>query len=131
MIKQCLEAIEQSGDISDVKQRQKQDYDQTLSAVRNAISEMKAHVASVDGNELQRIDDLVRLAAKFWLDIGSQRYRILVICSKSRAGSLRMKTLELVVKPELRRNGNSQGQELERQDAVRGCEGEYSEFEPQ
>lgn len=75
------------------------------------------------------------MAARLWLDICSQRYRILVILPNSSGNVLKAtkggcKSLKLVVKPEIRRIGNSHGQELAKEEIVRGWRGADAAHEP-
>jgi hypothetical protein len=125
--------VEQAGKGSYVDQKQKMGYDQSLATTAQEISHMLGKVSSVDGNISTIIKELVRQAAKFWLDMGSQRCRIVVVLPKlaentSDARRRERRALELVVKPEVRRIGNSQGQQLEKQEVIGGCQEEHSTF---
>lgn len=87
-------------------------------------------VSDVDNSTDQALEVVTRKAAKMWLEFGTQRCRILVVMSPSNLSppsdkirKVRESFLELVVVPELRRLGNSKGQDLDRQERVAGCEG--------
>jgi len=78
--------------------------------------------------------DLVRKAAKLWLEFGQQRCRIYLLMSKSgsqpsRSGQAFVGTdgkQELVVGPEVRRMGNVQGERLEKDELLPDCKGKFS-----
>ena len=82
----------------------------------------------------QRILDLVRKAAKLWLEVGQQRYRIFLRMSQTGAQSHRSGQAfvdengqkELVAGPEVRRMGNAQGERLEKDEVVPDCKGKFS-----
>jgi hypothetical protein len=82
-------------------------------------------VATLGLKERQVLNDLVRLAARLWLDICSQRCRILVVLPNSSGNVLKATkggcpSLKLVVKPEIRRTGNSHGQDPTKEEIVGG-----------
>jgi hypothetical protein len=95
------------------------------------LSETIGKVYDVDNNTAQALEDVARKAAKMWLGFGTQRCRILVDMSRSnlkspssdRIRKVRGSSLELVVVPELRRFGNSKGQDLDKEEKIAGCEG--------
>lgn len=109
------------------------------SSIKKVADEMMIElerVSPLSSNEMQRMDELVRKAAQFWLDVGQQRCRVVLLMSssgedpvRSDMGSLdRDGTLSLVVIPELRRKGNSQGERLDTNDLVMDCKGKFSVF---
>ncbi|KAF2188027.1 hypothetical protein K469DRAFT_704299 [Zopfia rhizophila CBS 207.26] len=134
-VKECLEALEQARNPSEERQKRKQGYNQTLGTAVEEISQAVKRISLLDERKLQTLQDLVRLAGRLWLDIGSQRHRIIVVVPGSSENVLKgtktgSKPIELVLKPEVRRFGNSQGQELDRVDVVGGCKGEYESYDP-
>ena len=100
------------------------------------VSQELGKVASVGGSDKQRMSDLVRKAAKLWLEVGQQRCRIFLLMSNSgekpsRSGQASLDrdgTQELVAVPELRRMGNAQGERLERDELVSDCKGKFNVF---
>ena len=104
-------------------------------AIDDILKEL-GRVASVSDIDKQNFRNLVRKAARFWLEVGQQRYRLFLIMSDSgeepsRSGQIAMdknSTQKLVVKPELRRIGSGQGKGLENDELVADCKGVFSVF---
>jgi len=104
-------------------------------ATEDILKEL-GRVASVTDSDRQRFSDLVTRAAKLWLEVGQQRYRLFVLMSDSdgepsRSGQVVVDkdgTQKLVVVPELRRIGNAQGERLEKDELVADCKGVFSVF---
>jgi hypothetical protein len=64
-----------------------------------------------------------------WLEMGTQRCRLVVVVpdfvkSAFQRNTRRGSKMELVVLPEVRRIGNSQGGDLDREEVVSGCKGQ-------
>ena len=122
-IKQCREALQQP---TGSNRRKKDAFEQSLDDTVVEMAQCIERVAQISFKEREHLKNLVKAAADNWLEICSQRYRILVILPNSeenilKSGWKRMgstSTLKLVARPEIRRIGNAQGQELERQDFV-------------
>ena len=135
-IKDCLKAINQSLVDSEpnLNYNLKQSYEQCLNDAVEDVSKECGRVASMDINEKQRMMDLVRKAAKLWLEAGQQQYRIFLLMSKSGSQPSRSGQAfvgidgvqELVVYPEVRRMGNMQGERLERNELLLDCKGKFS-----
>jgi len=135
-MKTCVEATSQPLMEWEPKYNVKQGYELTLKKATEEISQELGKVAPVSGSEKQRMSDLVKKAAKLWLEVGQQRYRMFLLMSdsgdepaRSRPAALdRDGTLGLVVVPELRRMGNAQGERLEKDELVMDCKGKFSVF---
>ncbi len=77
------------------------------------------------------IRGLIEKAAKMWILFGTQRCRIMIVMhdlkteteSKVKKSS-QTSAVELIIRPELRRIGDSDGGSLEKEQTVAGCEGE-------
>jgi len=98
------------------------------------VSQELGRVTSIDVNDKQRAVDLVRQAAKLWLEAGQQQYRVYLLMSKSGSQPSRSGQAfvgidgmqELVVDPEVRRMGNVQGERLEKDELLPDCKGKFS-----
>lgn len=83
--------------------------------------------------------DLVKHAAEVWLEVGQQRCRVYLVMSRISKEPLRGRhialgssgALELIVKPEVRRVGNTQGEQLENDELVTDCKGSFVMFRPE
>jgi hypothetical protein len=118
-----------------VDPRRKRGYIQPVATIVEEISQAVEKVATLGLKEQHVLNDLVRLAARLWLDICYQRYRILVILPNSSGNVSKVtkggcKSSKLVVKPEIRRIGNSHGQELAKGEIVGGWRGADAAHEP-
>jgi hypothetical protein len=86
-----------------------------------------------DKSDYQRLDEIAHKAARLWVEGGIQWYRIQVRMSPyegdPRSGSQgKGKVQELVVIPELRRIGDSQGEDYDKNEVVSGCNGEFHQY---
>jgi len=135
-MKKCLEATSQPLMEWEDNYNVKQGYESSVKETTEDISRELARVAFVSGSDKQRMSDLVRKAARLWLEVGQQRCRMFLLMSysskePSRSGQAfldRDGTQELVVVPELRRMGNAQGERLEKDELVLDCKGKFSVF---
>jgi len=135
-MKICLDAISQPLLEWESNYNLKRGYELCLKEVMDDISQELGKVAPVNGDYKQRMSDIVKKAAKLWLEVGQQRYRIFLLMStlggkplRSGQGSLdRDGTQELVVVPELRRMGNAQGERLDKDELVSDCKGKFRVF---
>jgi hypothetical protein len=113
-IRRCKEEIQQrKGAI----QKRREAFEQTLAIIFADIAHTVERVASLGLKESDLLKKLIKTAADSWLEICSQRYRVLVVLPSSngnvfKAGQRRSGALRLIAKPEIRRIGNAQGQEL-------------------
>jgi hypothetical protein len=134
--KQCLEAIEQSVPESDPRFNLAQSFERTLSTMAENLAEILRTVSSVDIHTLPDMEDFARKAATLWVEMETQRCRFLVVIPDNAErlwgveGARRdpYEPIELVICPEVRRFGNSQGEDLGRMEVVIGCKGESSRF---
>lgn len=114
----------------------KQDYEICLREATEDMYKELGRVAAVDSSEKKRMSDLVKRAANLWLEASQQRCRIFLRMSYSADEPVRSTnaaldsdgTMELVVVPEVRRLGNAQGERLEKDELVAGCQGRFSIF---
>jgi hypothetical protein len=88
----------------------------------------------LEESNIQVMEKLIRKAANTWLEFGMQRCRIVVAMEGSNLKLMEEKVqrvkdgaLRLVVVPELKRIGNSKGQDLNVEETIRGYEGEIVE----
>jgi hypothetical protein len=132
-MKKCVKATSQSLSEEDPNYNLKRGYEISLKEVREEMSHELRKVTQVSSSEMQRMDDLVKKAAELWLEVGQQRCRMFLLMSQSGAKPARSRLdhngpLDLVVVPELRRMGNAQGEQLDKNELVMDCKGKFSIF---
>jgi len=82
----------------------------------------------VDDEKRRAIELLVTRAARFWLSVSSEHYRVLVSLPNSDGNLLQgtrshFTQVRLVVSPKLQRVGNSMGEALDKVETVGNCVG--------
>jgi hypothetical protein len=85
----------------------------------DAICSTLLKVATIQAKDRKSLESIVRLAGRVWLESCSQRYRLIVILPHGSGDILSYvasnhDSLELVVRPDLKRYGDSQGKGLMR-----------------
>jgi hypothetical protein len=111
----------------------KQQYELSLKEAANEMLQHLENVVPVKENYQQRMNDLVEAAAKLWLEAGQQRCRVFLLMSEEGKGpppsipsaEARGRVHDIIVTPGVRRMGNSQGERLDKEEVVQGCEGEF------
>jgi hypothetical protein len=129
-IKPCQEALEQPVSDWAPRAKLKKAFKTSLDNIKKELSDTLGRVSNLDESTLQALEDVTEKAAKMGIEMGTQRCRILVVMPgsslKSQSDRVRKAQedfLELVVVPELRRFGNSKGENLDKEETIVGCEG--------
>jgi hypothetical protein len=133
-MKTCVAAMSKPQEEWDHKV--KREFDSCLKEVTEEMSQELGKVATVSDSEKQRMSQLVKEAARLWLEVGQQRCRMSLVMSASGEDPVRSRrtaldddgSLSLVVLPELRRRGNAQGERLNTDELVMDCKGKFSVF---
>lgn len=119
-MKGCKEAVEQSISDYDDRSKLKKEFNKNLESITQELIEALGKISQLDQNQMKSLEEIPKKAAKTWIEMGTQRCRILVILPgssvNSQAGRLKKAReggLDLVIVPELRRLGNSAGQDLD------------------
>ena len=119
---------------SEAKKRMKRAHDECVGTIVDDIYDAVDEIAAVSESDRQVVEDFVKMAAQFWLNVSALNCRIMLYFPADGTkvlGTRKSATkLKLVVKPEVRRRGNAQGVRLDREQVLKGCEGESSEFQP-
>jgi hypothetical protein len=134
-IKECRAALRQALPSEwDPRAKLKKGFKTSIDALRKEFTSTLSEVANLDKSSVQAMEKMTMKAANMWLEFGMQRCRILVVLQGSNLKSAeeriqraQEKTLELAVVPELKRFGNSKGQNLHIEETVGGCDGETVE----
>ncbi|KAF2827327.1 hypothetical protein CC86DRAFT_466119 [Ophiobolus disseminans] len=106
----------------------RESFERSVTAIMNSIIRATERVATIQANDHRVLETVVRLAGKIWLESCSQRYRVVVVVSHGSGDILSLPgefegTLRLVVRPEVKRYGDSQGKHLTRGEPVAGWKG--------
>ncbi|KAI4664969.1 uncharacterized protein J4E79_003268 [Alternaria viburni] len=123
-----LTAIEAPGRGSTEHQELRTAYSETISALVTIISQAIERVASLNERDLKLLDALVNLSGRTWLECCSQRYRLIMQLPIAEGNILNLprkeaQALTLVVSPELKRYGSSQGEQLHGGEPITGWKG--------
>lgn len=100
-------------------------FERSVNAVVNSIIRALERVTMLHADNRGSLETMVHLAAKIWLESCSQRYRLIVVLSNgsgdilSSTGTVDM-PLRLIIRPDLKRYGDSQGKHLTRGEPVAG-----------
>jgi hypothetical protein len=109
----------------------KDGYNSTVRDVTENLFAELQQVATIDDMKRHdidkiRVNEMMKMAAQFWLDVGLQRFRTKVIVSETGQPAVLSRqsnagpngNLNIVVLPELRRLGNAQGDQPEQEEIV-------------
>jgi hypothetical protein len=119
--------------LSEYSKRQKlrQGYEQSLEHTQKELSQALEHVSTLDVTALKSIRNISEKASRLWVLLGAQRCRLLIAIHGLNTTTESLKPrpsedhfVELVVRPELRRIGDSAGELFDSMIVVAGCEGE-------
>lgn len=124
-----LAAVEHPSQAGIDGRRLKESFDSSVSRALGEIRSSLENVSALGASDDKTLESIIRLCAKVWLECCSQRYRLLVRLPAEADDHLACTTkrgaysLKLVVKPDIKRFGNSQGEDLAMGEAVTGWRG--------
>jgi hypothetical protein len=111
-------------------------YQENVQLVQKSIAEKLSLVADLDEKAMQTIKTIATNVSEAWVLFGTQRCRLFFVFEdlkvtveprESHASS--GQSMELLVKPDLRRIGDADGESLDKELLVSGCNGEIRMFE--
>jgi hypothetical protein len=119
--------MDPSARVSGDNLRFKTGYENSVSTTLGVLYRALGRVATIEDRHGKTLEGLVRLCARTWLEFCSQPYRLLVTLPNGSGDLLSAprtneRVLTLVINPELKRYGNSQGENLERAELVPDCQ---------
>ncbi|KAL6709495.1 hypothetical protein ACN47E_001430 [Coniothyrium glycines] len=114
-----LGAMEPSANVTGYTLQLKLGYEDSIAETAKALWNGLEKVAVLDARQKKVLDSLLRLCAKTWMEFCSQPYRLLLKMPEGSGDLLHDRTviepaLTLVIKPEMKRYGDSQGENLGR-----------------
>jgi hypothetical protein len=106
----------------------KSSFEDSIIAAMTATCHALRKVARIQEDHRKSLQSILRLAAKTWLEVCSQRYRLIVLLPDGFGDILSSKPTDespftLIVKPDLKRYGDSQGSGLMRGELLGGWKG--------
>ena len=127
----CQETLATPTSAYDSRTKLREEYKKSLSTIQEKIELDFKMVSDLDEAATTSIRLLIEKVAKAWIAFGTQRCRIVVVMqglkteteSKGQTGE-KPNSIELIIRPELRRIGDSDGGSLEKEQVIAGCEGE-------
>jgi hypothetical protein len=124
-----LKAVEPSASHSGLKAS----FEASVTSVTDAICLALLKVVTVQEKDRKNLENVVRLAGKIWLESCSQRYRLIVVLQHGSGDILsRMSAdednLKLVIRPDLKRYGDSHGKGLMRGEPLAGWKGQVETY---
>jgi hypothetical protein len=130
-MRSCQDILKTTTSAYDSRTKLREAYIKSLDVIQEKIEAPMKLVSDLDPSTTKSIRALVEKAAKAWILFGTQRCRIVVVMqdlkteteSKNKRGS-QTESIELVIRPELKRIGDSDGGSLEKEQIIAGCEGE-------
>jgi hypothetical protein len=111
-------------------------YQENVQLVQKSLKEELARVADLDEKAMQTIKTIATNVSEAWVLFGTQRCRLFfvfedlkVTVEPRESDASSGQSVELLVKPDLRRLGNADGESLDKELSVSGCDGEIKMFE--
>jgi len=131
-VKECRASLKQPVPSHwDPRAKLKRGFKTSIDALRKELTSMLGEIADLDKDWVQAIEKMTLKAATIWLEFGMQRCRISVVMQGSNLKSAQERirraqesSLKMVVLPELKRFGNSSGQDLNIEEVIGGCDGQ-------
>jgi len=130
-LRQCQEALEKPISDYDARQKLRTGFEQSVTRVREELSEEIGKVAKIDDATARSIQSIAEKASKMWVVFGAQRCRLTIAIQGLRTTVESRKAVpggdrcvELLARPELKRRGDAEGELYEGVTTVAGCEGE-------
>ncbi|KAF2117306.1 hypothetical protein BDV96DRAFT_23889 [Lophiotrema nucula] len=130
-LRPCEEALRIGTSEHDHRTKLRRGFDESLDLVQQKLLETFQMVANLDERRKQSLYELAERAAKMWVLFGTQRCRLLVAMhnlptslESSESHGDEDQSIDFVLRPEVRRIGDVDGEALDKELIVSGCEGE-------
>lgn len=128
---QCQEALRISTSEYDPRTKLRKGFQTSMKIVHGKLGEALEKVLKIDDKTEQTITEIAEQAAEMWVGFGTQRCRLLVVMqdlkmieeTRKEPGE-QQRSVELITQPGLRRIGDAEGESLDIEEMVAGCNGE-------
>lgn len=119
----------------DPRTKLRKGFQSSMKIICEKLGGMLRMVSEIDKKTEQTMEEIAERAAKMCVAFGTQRCRIFVVIKDLKTAEevkegldRQNKHVELLTQPELRRIGDADGQSLDKEQTVAGCEGEIKKF---
>ncbi|PMD58583.1 uncharacterized protein K444DRAFT_413399 [Hyaloscypha bicolor E] len=127
-IKECHAALRMRvASELDHRAKLKKSFKFSLENLRESMWRKIGEVVEYKRESVQAMEQMTIKAVNMWLEFGEQRCRILAIENRPNGEVVDdrvNKKVDLLVRPQLKRYGKSNGQDLDIEEIIKGCEGE-------
>jgi hypothetical protein len=127
-IKECHAALRMRvASELDYRAKLKKSFKFSLENLRESMWRKIGEVVEYKRESVQAMEQMTIKAVNMWLEFGEQRCRILAIENRPNGEVVDdrvNKKVDLLVRPQLKRYGKSNGQDLDIEEIIKGCEGE-------
>lgn len=134
-MRQSQEALKLDTSEYDPRTKLRKGFQSAIETICAKLHDIFDMVLQIDEKTEQAMEDMVKSAARLCVAFGTQRCRIFLVMKdlktleEIKEGSKRQnQPVELLTQPELRRIGDADGQSLDKEQTVAGCEGEMVKF---
>ena len=127
----CQDALRIATSEYDPRTKLRSGLRETLLLAKSKLIEIFEMVTTLNQTQRQALYHFAERAARMWILFGVQRCRLLLIMhnlsvssNSRRPSEIQELSIEFVLRPEIRRIGDTDGDILDKEHVVKGCEGE-------
>jgi hypothetical protein len=111
----------------------KSSFEASVANVMDVICQTLQKVTTIQTKDLKSLEQIILLAGRVWVESCSQRYRLIMILPHGSGDIMQYvasnhDTLQLVVRPDLKRYGDSQGKGLMRGEPLAGWKAQIETY---
>jgi hypothetical protein len=119
-MKASKEALRKPASELDPRARYKEGFNKSLEIIQDRLRDAFQAASRLGDDEIDIIKEITLAAARWWIDMGTQRCRLFMVMpdpllrsDKERVEAAKEGTLKLTLKPRLEKHGDAQGKDLE------------------
>jgi hypothetical protein len=123
-VTECRAALKEPASELELRARIKKGFKSSLDKLKESLATRITEIADFSRESAQATDKMTIKAVNMWLEFGMQRCRILITENREEEGENAKKAQYLLVRPQLKRHGKSDGYDLDIEEVINGCKGE-------
>jgi hypothetical protein len=123
-VTECRATLKEPASELELRARIKKGFKSSLDKLKESLATRITEIADFSRESAQATDKMTIKAVNMWLEFGMQRCRILITENREEEGENAKKAQYLLVRPQLKRHGKSDGYDLDIEEVINGCEGE-------